>query len=237
MKVFLCGKGKAASNIFGRLIDLNQQVAVFTHPGGEGDSLLTQAARLGHWKTIQSVNETAYWPWMPDLIVSCGYLYILDGQTLHLAHGKAINCHYSLLPKHRGRSSVPWAIFDGDERTGITWHWIDEGIDTGRMLTWAATRIEPDETQATLFDKLHVLATVYFDIAWSMAVRGEHGFEQQGEASHHRSGPPCGGVIDSAWPDDKVERFIRAMTYPPLPYARLNGQTIRTMEDYWSARR
>lgn len=234
MKVFLCGKGRAASAIFGRLVDMNQTVAVFTHPG---ESLQEQAARLGKPIAIQSVNETAYWPWEPDMIVSCGYLYILTPDILDVVKGKAINCHYSLLPKHRGRSSVPWAIFEGDERAGITWHWIDHGIDTGRMLTWASTKIEKGETQATLFDKLHTLATVYFEVAWQMAARGEYGFPQTGDMSYHRAGPPCDGLIDPTWPDDKVERFIRAMTYPPYPYARLNGREVRTMEDYWSMRR
>lgn len=229
MRVFLCGKGKAAGAILGRLVDLNQDVAIFTHPG---DGLFVQAAHLGKPKTIQSVNETAYWPWKPDMIISCGYLYIVTPDILEMVGGRAINCHYSLLPKHRGRSPVPWAIFDGDERTGITWHWIDEGIDTGRVLTWAATHIEHDETQATLFDKLHVLAASYFEVAWSMATRGETGSEQQGETSRHYSGPPCGGEIDPSWPDDKVERFIRAMTYPPYPYARMNGREVRTMDGY-----
>lgn len=231
MKVFLCGKGKAAGNIFARLQEMNQPVAVFTHPG---DGLLAQAAQAGAPKTIQSINETAYWPWMPEMIISCGYLYIVAPDVLERVQGRAINCHYSLLPRHRGRSPVPWAIFDGDERTGITWHWIDDGIDTGRMLTIASTRIEPDETQTTLFDKLHTLAACYFDVAWRLAMAGEAGVEQTGEASYHYSGPPCGGEIDPSWPDDKVERFIRAMTYPPYPYARLGGREVRTMADYRS---
>ena len=43
-------------------------------------------------------------------------------------------------------------------------------------------------------------------------------------------------MIDPGWPDDKIERFIRAMTYPPLPYARLDGVEVKTMDEYRQVR-
>lgn len=232
MKVFLCGKGKAAEDILMRLIHGGVQAAVWSHPGAE---LLALAERVSVWRSYQSVND-ADWPFRPDLLVSVGYLHLLSERTLQALDGKAINCHYALLPRHRGRSPVPWAIFDGDERAGVTWHWIDKGIDTGRVLLSIPTRIRPEDTQASLFMRLHALASVSFDTAIDMATQGEPGHEQHGESSYHRHGPPCGGVIDPSWPDDKIERFIRAMTYPPLPYARLGGVEVKTMAEYREAR-
>ena len=228
MKVFLCGKGRAAEDIVVRLVHGGVQVAVWSHPGAE---LLALAERAGVWRSYQSVND-ADWPFRPDLLVSVGYLHLLSERTLRALGDKTINCHYALLPRHRGRSPVPWAIFDGDERTGVTWHWIDRGIDTGRVLLQVPVTIRANDTQASLFVRLHALAAVSFDTALDMATAGEPGHEQHGRSSYHRHGPPCGGVIDPGWPDDKVERFIRAMTYPPLPYARLNGVEVKTMDEY-----
>ena len=228
MKVFLCGKGRAAEDIVVRLVHGGVQVAVWSHPGAE---LLALAERAGVWRSYQSVND-ADWPFRPDLLVSVGYLHLLSERTLRALGDKTINCHYALLPRHRGRSPVPWAIFDGDERTGVTWHWIDRGIDTGRVLLQVPVTIRANDTQASLFVRLHALAAVSFDTALDMATAGVPGHEQHGRSSYHRHGPPCGGVIDPGWPDDKVERFIRAMTYPPLPYARLNGVEVKTMDEY-----
>ena len=232
MKVFLCGKGKAAEDILMRLYHSGVQVAVWSHPGAE---LLALAERLHLWRFYQSVNDTD-WTFLPDLLISVGYLHILSERTLQALGGKAINCHYALLPRHRGRSPVPWAIFDGDEKAGVTWHWIDRGIDTGRVLLQVPVAIRANDTQASLFMRLHALASVGFDTAIDMATQGEEGREQRGASSYHRAGPPCGGMIDPGWPDDKIERFIRAMTYPPLPYARLDGVEVKTMDEYRQVR-
>lgn len=228
MKVFLCGKGKAAEEILVRLMLGGVRVAVWSHPGAE---LLALAERVSLWRSYQPVNE-ADWPFTPDLLVSVGYLHLLSERTLRALDGRAINCHYSLLPRHRGRSPVPWAIFEGDEKAGLTWHWIDRGIDTGRVLLQVPTVLRAEDTQASLFARLHALAVLSFDEAWERAAAGERGCEQEGESSYHRAGPPCGGVIDPSWPEEKVERFLRAMTYPPLPYARLDGVEVRTTEEY-----
>lgn len=228
VKIFLCGKGKAAEEILMWLYHKSVKVAVWSHPGAE---LLALAEQCSFWRSYQSVNDTD-WPFLPDMVVSVGYLHILSGRTLRGLRGKAINCHYSLLPRHRGRSPVPWAILDGDERTGVTWHWIDTGIDTGRVLLRLPTSIRQDDTQASLFSRLHTLAAASFETALDMAANGDSGTPQTGAGSYHRPGPPYGGKIDPSWPDDQVERFIRAMTYPPLPYARLGDVEIKTMGDY-----
>jgi methionyl-tRNA formyltransferase len=170
-------------------------------------------------------------PW--DLVVSVGYLRIIRKPVIDAC--RVINCHYSLLPRHRGRSPVPWAIVEGDTFTGVTWHWIDEGIDTGRILAIATCPITSDETQASLFGKLHAVALDTWPAARTLAFDGFEGWRQCGETSYHRAGPPHGGKIDPMWDDERIERFIRAMTYPPLPYATCNGWQVRNMKEYYDA--
>ena len=208
MRLFVCGSGKAAEAI-------------------------AESNSTSSWFIAQDVNDQDLWPCVPDLIVSVGYLRIIKPETLKVA--PAINCHYSLLPRHRGRSPVPWAIVDGDAMTGVTWHWIDEGIDTGPILLQAACQIEADETQATLFGKLHDLAIETWPAALGLARQRFPGWQQRGTANHHKAGPPHGGVIDPVWSVWEVERFIRAMTYPPLPYASCNGWQVRNMKEYHDA--
>ena len=168
----------------------------------------------------------------PTLLSSCGYLEIVSAEML--AATPAINCHYALLPRHRGRSAVPWAILDGDPVTGVSWHWMTPRVDVGNLLMQMTCQIDLNETQATLFDKLHQLAYETAPAAIRLARTGWAGVEQQGRGSQHPAGPPHGGIINPMWDTEKVERFIRAMTYPPLPYARFADREVRSMEEFYT---
>lgn len=229
MRTFLCGKGEGATAILRRIVAQEwYRVAVFS----PDEALTALAHELGVWHTAESVNQMHLWPWQPELIVSCGYLDIITPAVIEEVDGKVINCHYALLPNHRGRSSVPWAILDGDTCTGVTWHYIDESVDTGNVLLQATCQIDPDETQGSLFGKLDELAACSWPAAWELVFAGYEGVPQSGQVRYHKAGPPHGGVIDLAWPDAYVERFVRAMTHPPRPYARLNGVEIRSFPEY-----
>jgi len=230
MMLFLCGKGPAFQEIILDIVDGGNKIAVFTH---DGEPAIDMCHHLGVWVTTTNVNEVDKWPWHPAAIASIGYLHIIKAHTIAAVKQRVFNCHYALLPAHRGRSSVPWAIFDGDQYTGITYHWIDEHIDTGRILLQATCRIAQDETQATLFPKLHQLAQAYWQAALRLAMVDTAGVEQTHEgASYAKAGPPNSGVIDQAWENAKVERFIRAMTYPPLPYATYKGKEVKTFAEF-----
>ena len=75
---------------------------------------------------------------------------ILEAPTLG-----AIQYHPSLLPKHRGPSSINWPIIQGETRTGLTIFWPDKGLDTGPVLLQKEVDIGPDDTLgAVYFDKL-----------------------------------------------------------------------------------
>lgn len=64
------------------------------------------------------------------------------------------NLHASLLPDYRGAAPINWAIINGEETTGVTTFFIDENIDTGRMILQKKCAISPNETAGELHDKL-----------------------------------------------------------------------------------
>jgi methionyl-tRNA formyltransferase len=65
-----------------------------------------------------------------------------------------LNVHTSLLPKYRGAAPIQWAILNGDTETGVTIMKMDEGLDTGAIITQAATPIHPEDNAETLHDRL-----------------------------------------------------------------------------------
>jgi len=90
----------------------------------------------------------------PAAIVVAAFGQILPPAVLSLPPHGCINVHGSLLPRHRGAAPVPAAILAGDKETGITIMLMDAGMDTGPMLSQASLDIAPDDTTASLTEKM-----------------------------------------------------------------------------------
>ena len=93
----------------------------------------------------------------PVAIVVAAFGQILPPSILLLPPYGCINVHGSLLPRHRGAAPVPVAILAGDRETGITMMLMDAGMDTGPMLSQASLDIAPDDTTASLTERMGYL--------------------------------------------------------------------------------
>jgi len=93
----------------------------------------------------------------PDFIVVVAYGHILPQSILDIPKIGPVNVHASILPKYRGPAPIQWAIINGEKQTGITTIMMDKGMDTGDILLAATEPIYPDDTAATLYDRLAVL--------------------------------------------------------------------------------
>src|SRR5439155_1110309 len=94
----------------------------------------------------------------PDLIVVMAYGQILPREVLEIPTIACLNLHASLLPRWRGAAPIQAAIAAGDRETGITVMYMDEGLYTGDILLQRKIEIAPDETGASLHDKLAQIA-------------------------------------------------------------------------------
>jgi methionyl-tRNA formyltransferase len=93
----------------------------------------------------------------PDVIVVIAYGQLLRPALLEIPRLGCVNIHASLLPKYRGAAPAQWAIINGEKETGVTAMLMDAGLDTGPILIQAVIPIAPDETSATLLDKMSLL--------------------------------------------------------------------------------
>lgn len=89
-----------------------------------------------------------------DIFVVAAFGQILSKVILDMPKYGCVCIHASLLPKYRGAAPINWAIIDGERESGVTIMQMDEGIDTGDILTCKVVPIEQKETAETLFDKL-----------------------------------------------------------------------------------
>jgi methionyl-tRNA formyltransferase len=92
----------------------------------------------------------------PDFFVVLAFGHILSENILQLPRLGTINIHASLLPKYRGPAPIQWVIINGESETGITTMLMDTGVDTGDILLSQKEPIFPDDTAATLHDRLAI---------------------------------------------------------------------------------
>ncbi len=92
-----------------------------------------------------------------DVMVVAAYGLILPTSVLDIPPRGCINIHGSLLPRWRGAAPIHRAIEAGDPETGITIMQMDEGLDTGDMLLIRREPIRPEDTTASLHDRLAAL--------------------------------------------------------------------------------
>jgi methionyl-tRNA formyltransferase len=91
----------------------------------------------------------------PELVFVVGWYQLVRDPFIQAAREGVFGMHPTLLPRHRGRASIPWAILSGLARTGVTlFEILDETADSGAIVGQAVVGIEPDDTATTLFDRL-----------------------------------------------------------------------------------
>jgi methionyl-tRNA formyltransferase len=90
----------------------------------------------------------------PDMAVVAAFGQILPREILEIPKMGCINVHPSLLPKYRGAAPINWALIRGEVKTGVSIMLMDEGMDTGDILSQEETMIEPMESFGKLNDRL-----------------------------------------------------------------------------------
>ena len=157
--------------------------------------------------------------WAPDLIVVAAFGQILRQEVLDLPLHGCLNVHASLLPRWRGASPIQAAILAGDAETGVTIMRMDKGLDTGPILIERAIPIAPDDTAATLSDKLSTLGADILIETLPKYLSSELKPTPQPEAGA-TSAPilkKSDGELDAALSAEELARKVRA--FNPWPGA------------------
>jgi phosphoribosylglycinamide formyltransferase-1 len=89
-----------------------------------------------------------------DLVVLAGYMHLLTTAFLDRFPNRIVNVHPSLLPDFPGASAITDALSAGVATTGVTVHYVDEGVDSGAVIRQEPVAVEPRETLA---DRIHAV--------------------------------------------------------------------------------
>jgi phosphoribosylglycinamide formyltransferase-1 len=89
-----------------------------------------------------------------DLVVLAGYMHLLTTVFLDRFRDRIVNVHPSLLPQFPGAQAIADALAAGVDTTGVTVHYVDEGLDTGAVIRQEPVAVEP---RATLVERIHAV--------------------------------------------------------------------------------
>jgi methionyl-tRNA formyltransferase len=89
----------------------------------------------------------------PDLMIVHAYMHRLPADLFQIPRLGCINIHTSLLPKYRGPSPVYWALRNREPYTGLTSHYMDEGLDTGDIIHQVRFPLETEDRIDTVLEK------------------------------------------------------------------------------------
>ncbi len=164
-----------------------------------------------------------------DIYVVAAFGQILSKEILDIPKYGCINVHASLLPEYRGAAPIQWAIADGKKVTGVTVQQMNEGVDTGDIITSVTTEISPDETGESLFNKLMHAGEELIVSTLDLIESGKalHTPQDETKATYAKILKKEMGLIDFSKSADEIERLCRAFTPWPGVYTYLDGRMMK----------
>ena len=169
-----------------------------------------------------------------DICVVAAFGQILPKEILEMCPYGCINVHASLLPKYRGAAPIQWVIIDGEKESGVTIMQMNEGLDTGDMISKVVVPITEEETGGTYHDKLaeagaRLCVETMKEIEAGTVVRTSQDDSQSCYAKMLRKEL---GAIDFTKSAEEIQRLIRGLNPWPSAYTILHGKTLKI----WAAK-
>jgi len=242
MKLIVHGQQAFGKSVLEALLGRGEIIcAVFCAPdveGGRPDPLKVFAQDQGlPVYQPKSYKDPTVWDHIrsleADLCVMAYVTLMVPEEALNAPRLGSIQYHPSLLPMHKGPSSINWPIINGENKTGLSIFWPDNGLDTGPILLQKDVVIDPDDT----------LGSLYFNHLFPMgvdAILEAVDLVRDGTALRLNQDPAKGSYegwcqradveIDWAQSMDVVYNLIRGANPQPGAWTTLNGQPVTILD-------
>ena len=166
----------------------------------------------------------------PDLIIVAAFGQIIPPSILTMPVYGCINVHASLLPAYRGAAPIQHAILDGCSVTGVTIMRMNEGLDTGDIITQREVPVTEETTGGSLFSELaETGAQLLLDTIPSIVDGSAQYTPQPAESTTHYASLIRKETGRINWSDDAaaIERMTRAMNPWPSAWTVLDGKVLK----------
>ena len=241
MKIAIIGQAAFGEAVLRALRDAGEEIVAVSSVAGTAERpdplwAAAQAANVPVFPTGKLKQPdvlASYAATAPDLCVMAFVTHILPERVLTAPPLGTIQYHPSLLPRHRGRSAINWAVRMGDASTGVTIFWVDAGIDTGPILLQREVDIDPDDTVGSLyFDRLFPLGVEALVESVRLVREGNapHVAQDESQATYEPPADDVNSAIDWAKPAQQVYDLIRGSNPQPGAHAMFRREQIRIFD-------
>jgi methionyl-tRNA formyltransferase len=156
----------------------------------------------------------------PDFVVCHGYDTILKKGAISVPKYGAFNIHTGLAEEYRGCYPTLFPILDGKEQAGVTLHEMTTEVDAGDIYGQAKVAVQPTDTAESLYYKCAGVGVEMFKKVWPELKKGnaEHRPQVATENTRYIKKSDFPSLeIDLTWEADKIDRYVRALTFNPFP--------------------
>ena len=233
MRIALIGQAAFGEAVYRKLLDQREEViAVFYEKEGDPLHLLAKEQGIVSHPT-KMLRRRDFFETYSALAIDINvmaFVTVIIPETIidHPTHG-TIQYHPSLLPLHRGRSAINWAIINGESETGISIFWPDKGIDTGPILIQKKTTISLNDTVGTLY-RNQLFPDGVDALAESVSlIRENKAYKLTQDESNSSYEPPCEGLLAKIeWfrPATQVFNHIRGCDPQPGAYSMIRNEVL-----------
>ncbi len=191
--------------------------------------IITAAPRISQWAHSKSIPvipyQEGYAQYLQDkefdYLFSITHLAIIKDEVLALAKKGAVNFHDGPLPRYAGLNTPAWALMNGEERYGITWHQITPGVDEGDILKQTLFDIVPDETSLSINTKCFAAALESFPVLVDELAAGTTSPIAQDLSQRSYFGkfdrPIADGMVQWDKTASQIEALVRALDFGDYP--------------------
>jgi methionyl-tRNA formyltransferase len=243
MRLIVHGQQAYGKSVLEAILDkgVDEVVAVYCAPDKEGRPL-DPIKEFAQEKGVPIYQPASYknpevWEQMAshesDLCVMAYVLLFVPEEALNLPKFGSIQYHPSLLPWHKGPSSINWPIIMGRKKTGLSIFWPDNGLDTGPILMQKEVEIEADDTLGSVyFNKLYPLGVEAMMESIELVRAGNAPREVQDADDGSYEGWCRKEDVQIDWnkPADEVYNLIRGANPQPGAWTSFNGAEVKVFD-------
>ncbi len=243
MRIIFMGTPDFSVSVLQSLADAGHEIAaVYTQPprpAGRGKKprpspVQKRAEELGlevrHPLNFKSGAEReAFKALNAEIAVVVAYGLILPQAILDAPERGCLNIHASLLPRWRGAAPIQRAIMAGDAETGVCIMQMEAGLDTGPVLECARTAITPDDTAASLHDRLADMGAALIVNVIARLDNLEATPQPEEGTTYAAKIDKTESRIDWSKPAPEIDRLIRGISPFPGAWFELDGQRIKAL--------
>lgn len=226
MKIIFIGSVEFSGKALEKLLEINANIiGIITKESSAFNSDFKNLKPIGELNNIPSIysnnindEETLFWirELKPDILMCFGWSNLIKKKVLEVAPMGVIGFHPTLLPNNRGRHPLIWAKVLGLEKSGNTFFFMDEGADTGDIISQKSFNIKNDDDASSLYQKMVDLAMIQIPELHNQLKSGNYIRipQEKIDGNKWRKRSVKDGLIDFRLSTRQICNLVRALSKP-----------------------